>query len=122
MQLSEWRKVVYIASSHLECHNPSGQTNGDLPSCRRATFKARLARPTPAPCVWTICCCQTGGCKTGSRSAIHGVDAQNFRLLKLLTDAIVRKFAPLADTKLASTCSVQPCWRCLDAVARQRLR
>jgi glycine/D-amino acid oxidase-like deaminating enzyme len=32
----------------------------------------------------------------GSRSAIHGADAQNPKHLKLLTDAIARKFPPLA--------------------------
>jgi glycine/D-amino acid oxidase-like deaminating enzyme len=33
----------------------------------------------------------------GSRSAIHGADAKNPKHLKLLTDAIARKFPPLAD-------------------------
>ena len=36
----------------------------------------------------------------GSRSAIHGADAQNLKHLQLLTDAIARKFPPLAAMAL----------------------
>ena len=36
----------------------------------------------------------------GSRSAIHGADAQNPKHLKLLTDAIARKFPPLAGIQI----------------------
>jgi glycine/D-amino acid oxidase-like deaminating enzyme len=36
----------------------------------------------------------------GSRSAIHGADASNPRHLKLLTDAIARKFPPLAGIQI----------------------
>jgi glycine/D-amino acid oxidase-like deaminating enzyme len=36
----------------------------------------------------------------GSRSAIHGADAKNPKHLKLLTDAIARKFPPLAGIQI----------------------
>jgi glycine/D-amino acid oxidase-like deaminating enzyme len=36
----------------------------------------------------------------GSRSAIHGADASNSKHLKLLTDAIARKFPPLAGIQI----------------------
>lgn len=36
----------------------------------------------------------------GSRSAIHGADAENPRHLKLLTDAIARKFPPLVGIQI----------------------